>query len=353
MAGRIGIAGYGVVGKRRHECVRRSADLDVVAVSDITFSGTGELEPGVQYCSDFRDLLEVEMDALLVCLPNDAAPAATIMGLENGLHVFCEKPPGRSVEDVLEVRSVEATHPDLVLKYGFNHRYHESVKEAKALIDSGRFGRILNLRGVYGKSRMIPFAGGWRSQRAVAGGGILLDQGIHMLDMIRFFAGDFDEVKSFVSSDFWSHDVEDNAWALLRNTSTGCVAMLHSTATQWRHKFRLEITLEHAAIELTGILSGSKSYGEEKLTVVHRDGASMNGSFEDRTTMFLEDNSWQEEVDEFAEAIVNDGPIQGDSSADALAVMELVYRIYCADHDWRERYSLEPEPQRPDDDEPT
>lgn len=337
---RVGIAGYGVVGRRRHECIRRRTDMDVTVVSDIRFKGTGAIEPGVPFCSDFRGLFEHDLDAVVVCLPNDVAPEATIMGLERGMHVFCEKPPGRTVEDIQDVRVVEGQHPELVLKYGFNHRYHESVKEAKRLIDSGRFGRVLNLRGVYGKSRIIPFSGGWRSQRSVAGGGILLDQGIHLLDMIRYFAGDFDEVRSFVSNEYWHHDVEDNAWALLRNSKSGCVAMVHSTATQWRHKFRLEITLEGGLIELTGILSGSKSYGEEKMTVVEQDEGSMIGSFQEHTTLYLEDNSWQEEIDEFADAVVNGRSIRGGSSQEALDVMKLVHTIYSADETWSRKFDL-------------
>ena len=78
-------------------------------------------------------------------------------------------------------------------------------------------GKIINLRGVYGKSKVIPFSGGWRSKRELAGGGILLDQGIHMLDLMRLFCGEFVEVKSYVSNDYWKHDVEDNAYALLKD----------------------------------------------------------------------------------------------------------------------------------------
>ena len=336
---KVGIAGYGIVGRRRHDCLNKHSGMEVVVVSDITFDGRGTLPSGVSFCSEFRDLTEWDLDALVVCLPNDVAPTATIMGLEAGLHVFCEKPPGRDVEDIRRVIEVEKRHPQSVLKYGFNHRYHESVKAAKAIIESGEYGRVVNLRGVYGKSMIIPFSGGWRSERESAGGGILLDQGIHMLDMILHFAGHFDEVRSFVSNDFWGHDVEDNAFALLRSRN-GCIAMLHSTATQWRHKFRLEITLERASVELTGILSGSKSYGAEKLTVVERREDSLHGSFDERATRYQNDNSWQEEVDEFAAAVLDGEPIQGGSSADALAVMELVYRIYQADPQWSAAYAL-------------
>lgn len=336
---RVGIAGYGLVGRRRREVIDAHPGLKTVAVSDLKFESDGLDGDGVSHYRSYAGLFESEIDVLFVSLPNDLAAEATIAGLERGLHVFCEKPPGRTVEDLRRVIQVEAAHPHLKLKYGFNHRYHDSVKDAKALIDSGDYGRVINLRGVYGKSRVIPFSGGWRSERAIAGGGILLDQGIHMLDMIRFFAGEFEEVKSFVSNSYWRHDVEDNAFALLRNRD-GCVAMLHSTATQWRHKFRLEITMEEGLIELTGILSGSKSYGEEKLTFARRDDDSVHGSFEESVTRYLTDNSWREEVQEFAESILTESDITRGSSEEALKVMELVYRIYHSDEEWRTQWGI-------------
>lgn len=337
---KVGIAGYGVVGKRRRVFIDLNPHLTTVAVSDIAFGKDGMAEDGVPFFSDFKSLYSQDIDILLVCLPNHLAAEATISGIEKGLHVFCEKPPGRTVEDIRKVLESEKRHPKIKLKYGFNHRYHTSVIEAKRIIDSGQFGKVINIRGVYGKSSVIPFSGGWRSERQYAGGGILLDQGIHMLDMILLFGGDFEEVKSFVSNDYWNHDVEDNAYAIMRNRS-GCVAMIHSTATQWQHRFRLEVTLEEAQLELTGILSGSKSYGEEKLRCVPRKDGSVIGSFTETTTSYLEDNSWRDEVDEFADAIVNDKPIESGTSADALKVMELVYNIYCADQQWQQLFNID------------
>jgi predicted dehydrogenase len=303
-------------------------------MSDIKMASDIELD-GVTHTRDYRRLFDLDLDGLVVCLPNNLAPVATQEALNRGVHVFCEKPPGRTVEDVIAVMEAERASGGCVLKYGFNHRYHKSIQETKAIIDSQVYGKVRNLRGVYGKSSIIPFSGGWRSERAVAGGGILLDQGIHMLDMMRYFAGDFVEIKSFVSNDYWHHDVEDNAFGLLR-TADGCVAMIHSTATQWRHKFRLEITLDDALIELTGILSGSKSYGEERMTVVLREADSVNGAFSETATRYLNDSSWQDEIDEFARAVTSGVPIESGSSADALAVMKLVFEIYRADDSWAE-----------------
>ena len=105
----------------------------------------------------------------------------------------------------------------------------------------------------------------------------MLDQGIHLLDLLRFFNGDFHEYKSFISNKFWNYDVEDNAFALMRDKN-GVIASIHSTATQWRHKFRIEITTKQALIELKGILSGTKSYGKESLRIIERLPRSSNGS---------------------------------------------------------------------------
>lgn len=299
---------------------------------------------------EYTDLLEHDLDVLYVCLPNDVAPDATIRGLEAGMHVFCEKPPGRTVGDILRVREVEQEHPELKLKYGFNHRYHDSVREALRLARSGELGDLVNMRGVYGKSAMIPWprpsakstgysgAKFWRTDREVSGGGILLDQGIHMLDLMRAFAGEFSTVKSFVRNTYWSHDVEDNAYALME-TPAGVVAMVHSTATQWRHTFSLEVFLTEGALILSGILSGTRSYGDEQLTVIYRDDVD-RGNPREQTTKYVYDNSWRDEIYEFTDAILNDTPIETGSSLEALETMKLVYQIYCADEDWRSAHDL-------------
>jgi predicted dehydrogenase len=338
---RVGIAGYGVVGKRRRECIDRNPQLETVAVSDRELS-TGTMPDGIRSYSDALALLDDELDAVFVSLPNDLAPRVSIAALDRGFHVFCEKPPGRDVNDILAVCAEERKHPELKLKYGFNHRYHDSVIQAKKLIESKSLGQLINLKGVYGKSRIISFASDWRTRRREAGGGILLDQGIHLLDMMRLFAGEFTDISSFISNEYWHHDVEDNAYALMR-TSEGVVAMVHSSATQWRHQFRLEITLTEGAIVLGGILSGSKSYGDETMTTIIKSPEEGAMPVEETTTYNI-DHSWQDEINEFSEAILRNKPIRYGNSQDALKTMELVYRIYCADQDWQRRFGLSGSP---------
>jgi predicted dehydrogenase len=335
---RVGIAGYGVVGKRRRVFIDAHPHLSTVAVSDVTFAGDGVLPDGVAYFDDYQKLFQQNLDVLFVSLPNYLAADATIAGLENELHVFCEKPPGRDLTDIANVIACEQRHPSLKLKYGFNHRYHDSVREALRIIRSQELGSIINMRGVYGKSSILSFASDWRTKRALAGGGILLDQGIHMVDLMRLFAGEFTEVYSFVSNSYWHHDVEDNAYALMRNKD-GVVAMLHSSATQWRHRFQIEITCWRGMIVLSGILSGSKSYGAETIMVAYADKDDRGDPIE-ITTRYNKDNSWRDEIEEFADAILNNKSIRDGSSQDAMNTMQLVYSIYCADPDWHEQYNL-------------
>ncbi len=335
---RIGIAGYGVVGRRRRQFIDLHPDLKTVAVCDRILPGEGAFDDGVRYYTRYQRLLAEPLDALFVCLTNDVAAEVTKAGLEHGLHVFCEKPPGRDLNDIAQVIECERRHLGLKLKYGFNHRYHDSVRDALRLVRNGELGPVINLRGVYGKSQMISFDSDWRTKRDLAGGGILLDQGIHMVDLMRLFVGDFSEIHSFVSNSYWHHDVEDNAYALMR-TPAGVVAMLHSSATQWRHRFHLEIALTRGTIILSGILSGTKSYGAETLTVAFA-GANDGGDPREQTTRYNQDNSWRDEIAEFADAILTDRPITDGSSLEALRTMQLIYRIYCADPAWRDQYHL-------------
>ena len=334
---KVGIAGYGVVGRRRAKHIKDRKDMEIVGVCDRLFKNSHEsLVDGIPSFSNYRDMFaSTSLDVVFVCVTNDIAPEITISALNNGSHVFCEKPPGRNVDDIESVRVIEAQHPNLKLMYGFNHRYHDSVQDALKIVDSGEFGKIINLRGVYGKAKLITFdQDDWRTKKEIAGGGVLLDQGIHMVDLMRLFAGEFTEVKSFISNKFWGYDVEDNAYALMR-TSNGVVGMLHSSATQWRHRFSLDVNLEKGTINLSGILSGSKSYGAESMTLVWANPDYDNGDPKEQTTRYNEDPSWESEIAIFSDAIINSKSIESSNSNDALLTMKLVHQIYQSDSKWK------------------
>ncbi|WP_078123839.1 Gfo/Idh/MocA family protein [Leptospira alexanderi] len=336
---KVGIAGYGVVGKRRHQFIKQNSNLIVTAICDKSFQdGVNALE-NLKVYQRFYDLIQKEdLDILFVCLTNDVAAEATILGLKKSLHVFCEKPPGRNLREIEEVREVEKQSPALKLKYGFNHRYHDSIREALKIVTSGKMGKVINIRGIYGKSVIVNVADGWRANREIAGGGILLDQGIHMVDLIRLFAGEMEEVKSYISNSYWNLNVEDNAFALMKSES-GVIVQFQSTATEWRHRFNLQINMGEGSLVLAGILSGSKSYGQETLTIYPKDLES-GGNPRIEMINYLEDNSWRDEINEFTDHILKNESVKTGSSLDAYQTMKLVYQIYYADPVWREKYSV-------------
>src|SRR6202140_5517868 len=318
---KVGIAGFGVVGARRKDCIGRDGRMRVVAVCDRNFADEGTLPDGIRYYRDYRLFLTEALDVLFVCLSNDIAAEVTIAGLQDGLHVFCEKPPGRSVEDIVRVIACERQHPTLKLMYGFNHRYHESVQDALKILRSGELGRVINMRGMYGKTKLITFnQPDWRTKRQIAGGGVLLDQGIHMVDLMRLFGGEFRDIQSFISNGHWGYDVEDNAYALMR-TSDGVVGMLNSSATQWRHRFHLDINLARGSLILGGILSGTKSYGDETLTVVWADPDNDQGDPREQVTRYNRARSWDGEIAAFVDYILNDQRVDRGNSDDALRTM--------------------------------
>jgi predicted dehydrogenase len=333
---KVGIVGIGKMGKIRMNAINNHPDLSLEGICDVV---PLEQDRSAQrkFFQNYQDLLKTDIDAVFICTPNKFTSDIVVSALNNKKHVFCEKPPGRDLNDMHNILKAEQENSGLKLKFGFNHRYHDAVIEAKSIIESGRFGKILWMRGVYGKSGGVDFEKQWRSDKEIAGGGILLDQGIHMIDLFRLFCGDFQEVKSFVTNSYWNIDVEDNAFAILRNEKNQ-VAMLHSSATQWKHTFSLEIFLDGGYLIISGILSSTRSYGQGERLIgamkqIENESLAL-GNPRETVTYFDKDRSWERETDEFAECIKNNKRVIVGSSEDAIKTMELVYKIYNADAKW-------------------
>ncbi len=322
------IIGYGYMGEIRRMVVERMPDqLVLVGILDTNASLKDKL-PHLTHFTTLDQVIEAKPDIVFVCTPNAYTPEICVRLLSKKIHVFCEKPPGRNVSDIKFIRQAEG--PDVKLMFGFNHRWHPGILKAKVMIDSGRFGRIINMRGLYGKSGGVSFKRSWRNDRSVSGGGILLDQGIHMLDLFRFFSGDFSTIKCIASNSFWNLDVEDNAFVALKGVD-GVDAMLHSSATFWKHAFRIQITLEGGYLIVEGLLSKTGSYGREQLIVGKRqfeDEAFAVGNPSEEITYFDKDMSWDLEVAEFVKCIIESKPVTNASSHDALKVMEIIERAY-------------------------
>lgn len=327
---KVGIVGMGKMGRIRYDEAIKNHNLTVTSLCDIT-PGLEHDYPDQVIYDDYRELIVMaDVDVVIICTYNHIAPMVVKEALNAGKHVFCEKPPARTIEEMQSVIDVEQAHPELVLMYGFNHRKHYSVMEAKSIVDGGRFGRILWMRGVYGKAGGLYFPESWRNDAELSGGGILIDQGIHMVDLFLYFCGDFQHVQSLTTNSFWQVPVEDNAFAIIRNDKNQ-VALLHSSATQWKHTFSLEICLENGYINLSGILSSTRSYGDETLTYARRefeDKTTLLGKPREETIYFGIDDSWRFEFEDFVAAILSDKPLETGSSKDAMRALALVHQIY-------------------------
>ena len=329
---KVGIAGFGVVGKKRKKILDSIKGVKIIAISDKNLKNRIS-NKNIKFFNDYKKLFDEKLDILFVSLPNKYAADATIRALKKNINVFCEKPPARNIGELQKVLKEHKKRSKIKLKYGFNHRYHDSIILAKKIINSKKYGNLINLKGLYGKSKIITFAGQWRSKKAIAGGGILLDQGIHMLDIMRLFCGEFKEIKSLVNNNYWKHGVEDNAYIFMRSKNN-IVAMVHSTATQWQHQFRIEITLEKAQINLSGILSGSKTYGNEKIEI-HPKFLKNKKSTQIK---FKKDLSWKREVNDYINCVKFNKRISNGTIYDSVKVMQMTERVYKYDTVWRKKF---------------
>ncbi len=321
---KVGILGNGYMGEIRRKCLEQNSSYDLTSMFH-----TEEVVGDFKYFDNWQDLIKDDsIEAVFVCLPNYLIKDAVVQSLKSGKHVFAEKPPGVSVSEVNEMIKAEK-ESSKVLKFGFNHRYHPAIIKAKEIVESKDLGDILWMRGRYGKSVESDFSSSWRSKKKYSGGGILMDQGIHMLDLMLHFCGNFEEAKAYASNLYWKGEIEDNVFAILRNNK-GQVASLHSTMTQWRYLFSLEIFLSGGSVIVNGLLSKSGRYGQEKLAYsVNQTSSPMSTNYPDtHISKFNIDKSWDLEIDEFTNAIENNDSISIGNSQDALKLMTLIEKIY-------------------------
>lgn len=312
------------MGKIRHDAINQVGMGEVIAISDPETHDTG-----IKNLSHSEIINNPDIDAVFICTPNYLNKQLAIDCLKAGKHVFCEKPPSFTADEMKEILNAEEASNGRKLMYGFNHRHHDSVIRMKDIVDSGEYGKILWMRGRYGKSVTEDYFNNWRAKKEMAGGGILLDQGIHMLDLFLHLGGDFDRVKAELSNTFWKLEVEDNAFVILRNTKTGMDASLHSTMTQWRHLFSLEVFLEHGYMVLNGLRTSSRAYGAEILTLAKNRSSGPAVTWADEIiTEYTDDNSWRYETEHFLNAIKNDTDIMIGNSSDAYRLMKIIDEIY-------------------------
>jgi predicted dehydrogenase len=316
---KAGIIGYGKIGKKRTDILKSSKDWELISIADSN---------GSQKYIDYRDMISKEdLDCVFIAVPHTLTTDIVVDCLNKGLHVFTEKPPGISLEDVIKMKKALNNNPECKLRFGFNHRYYSHIQKAKEIIDSGYLGNLLWMRGIYGKSRLE----NWRQNKSLGGKGILLSQGIHMLDLFRYLSNkEFYDIKSLVSTYHkdWDKDIEDNVFAIMKSDD-GITASIHSSAILWKNTFQLNIGFDKGYIHIDNVITSTRSFGfPEVLSIAKSSDTFFYGNPKEEVYRFGEDHSWKTEIDQFTKTIINNEDKYECSIYDAEKVMEMVDKIY-------------------------
>lgn len=268
----VALIGAGAFGERRAAVVAANAACRLVTIADPAEERAQAVAArcgGVPLTNWQTAIAASGVDIVVVATPTALAPQVALAALLTGKHVLAEKPFGRSADDILGCVGA-AREGNLILKVGYNHRYHPAIAAAHGLLHAGSIGKLLYLRCVYGHGGRAGYEREWRSQPEISGGGQLLDQGVHALDLFRWFAGEFSEATASLTTSYWPiAPAEDNVFAILR-TSNGVIAQLHASWTQWKNSFCLEVTGECGALTASGL---GRSYGPERLVWQTRSAA--------------------------------------------------------------------------------
>ena len=297
---RVGIIGCGLIGTRRAKVALDAGD-EVVGVADIAADRAAAVAATTQssWTTSWTELVSRDdLDVVVVSTSNDQLAEASIAALQSGKHVLCEKPLGRNAGEASAiVHAAEAARK--LVKVGFNHRHHPAIAAARGLVDERAIGDVFAIRALYGHGGRAGYEREWRADAARSGGGELLDQGVHIVDLARWFIGEIAQAHGFVATYHWPiQPVEDNAFALLRSGSGGIVSF-HTSWTQWKNAFRFEILGTEGYLRIDGL---GGSYGTEQLTVAKRNEDS-SPPIETTTSFEGPDRSWHSEWHEFSTAI--------------------------------------------------
>ena len=297
----VAIVGCGLIGQKRANSL---AEARLVACADRTLSRAEDLArrtPGCIAAQDWREVVgRDDISAVVVATSHDSLAEITGAAIEAGKNVLVEKPAARHVN---ELRSIlgRSEEKEVVVRVGFNHRYHRAFRQARRIVDSGALGPLMFLRARYGHGGRIGYDREWRARPEISGGGELIDQGVHIIDLARWFLGDFADVQGFAHTYFWDMPVDDNAFLLLK-TSKKQVAFLHASCTEWKNTFSFEIYGRNGKLHIDGL---GGSYGVERLAHY----AMLKEMGPPETTIWeypMADNSWV-----YCAAHYRDGRLRG------------------------------------------
>jgi predicted dehydrogenase len=318
----VAIIGCGLIGQKRAKAL---GPARLVACADMVMDRARNLaqtNPGCTPYGDWREAVKhFGVDIVIVATLHDSLAEIAAGAVEAGRHVLIEKPAARRAAELARLPALAASHRVLV-RTGFNHRYHRAMRKARELVDADALGDLMFLRARYGHGGRPGYDREWRANPLLSGGGELIDQGPHLIDLARWFLGDFVSVEGFAHTFFWDMPVDDNAFMLLR-TAQNRVAFMHASCTEWKNMFSLELYGRTGKIEVSGL---GGSYGTERIT--HYRMLPKMGPPETQAWEYpMADDSWDVEMNAFLDD-VSRGRKPEPGIEDAIAVLQVVERLY-------------------------
>ncbi len=291
--------GCGLVGRKRAAALGAQAILRLACDPDQDRAATlAATVPGCRAVADYAGVVrDREVDAVVVATPNASLAPIALAAIRAGKHVLLEKPGALRSGQLRELQEA-AGQGGVRVRLGYNHRFHPALQKARELVDAGAVGPLMFVRGRYGHGGRPGYDREWRADPGIAGGGELIDQGVHLIDLAGWFLGEFTEVAGHCATYFWDMPVDDNAFVALR-TATGQTAWLHASCTEWKNLFSFEIYGRVGKLAIDGL---GRSYGPERLTY-HRMLPQMGPP---ETTVWDypgEDESWTRETRAFIDDI--------------------------------------------------
>ncbi len=319
---RVAIIGCGLIGQKR---LNNLPPGSVTVACDLQLDRAKKLAAQSPGCiatdSVAQAVTSPNVDAVMVATLNASLAPIALQAVKAGKHVLVEKPAGISVAEIKKLEAA-AKKTGALVRVGYNHRYHPACLKAVELFQSGALGPMMFVRGRYGHGGRIGYDKEWRADPKLSGGGELIDQGVHLIDLAGIFLGEFTKVEGHATTSFWKMPVDDNAFLSLRNKA-GNTAWLHASCSEWKNLFSLEIYGRDAKLHWEGL---GGSYGLEKLTYYKM--LPQMGPPETTIWEFPRgDESWKIEMAEFFEDIkLKRIPVPGLKEAKAvLAVVEKIY----------------------------
>jgi predicted dehydrogenase len=319
------IIGTGIIGTRRATIAQKHEDTELALLVDIDGQKADTLASSMRCSSSTRWEEAVNRDDIqlvVVSTPNNLLSPISIAAMQRGKHVLVEKPMALTPKEAKEMMRA-AEENNVLCKVGFNLRFHSSIVAALEKVKSGAIGEVNCIRAAYGHGGRPGYENEWRCNRESSGGGELLDQGIHLLDLCRLFMGDFSLVTGFTEAFSWPIvPLEDNAFALLR-TSGKKIACIHASWTQWKNLFRFEIFGDDGYLICNGL---GGNYGPEQLFIGKRK--TEGGKPEEQCITYAEeDPSWQREWEDFIRSVKGESSVGADVQ-DGYKALRLASAIY-------------------------